>query len=656
MAESEFLLSISSVREDGGLTLALRSSPLRPLFKLEIAQLSTQGNTAEDWSRVRVVDGFNPRRVRNCDFRGEVILGEFEKRVLLTDGVEVFAGVSNSTLVNCVIGHNALVRDVRLLANYVIAADAVVADCGRVTCSAGATFGNGARVPVALEGGGREVEVFAEIDVETAAVAAAPGERRGELDSYRRAVSEYRALATSHRGVIGTGARVWSVPRLEDTFVGPAAVVDGVTRISRSTLLSAPDEPVVIESGAVVTDSLVQWGCSVTNLAIVERSVLVEYARIERHAKVQNSVIGPNTEVAAGEVSSCILGPFVGCHHQSLLISTLWPAGRGNVAYGANVGSNHTSRAPDQEFRAGEGLFLGLGVNVKFPCDFSGAPYTVIACGTNLPPQKVTFPFSLVAPPQEHFPGVPPTFNQITPAWMLLENIYALKRCEAKFRARNRARRSRYDFSIFRREIVANMWDACRRLQAVREVKALYTEREIPGLGKNVLTERDRLRAIEAYRLYVRYYALLGLRSAIGAHGFDALSMAGECEWEYQRQLLVENFGVNDPTEGLRELVSMAVQVAKECARVREKDDIRGAKVIDDYAEVHPPADRDRVVRQAHEEADRLRDEVADLLARANAGLEDCSPHAPREERHLTLRVRTTIVCRSARGTYCYRR
>jgi hypothetical protein len=617
IADSEFLRAVASVRDDGGLGLALGGGPLRPLFKPEVAQLEAQGNTAEDWSRVRVADGFNPRRVRNCDFRGAVVLGQFKQRVVLADGVEVIAGLSNSTLVDCVVGHNAVVKDVRLLANYVVCPDAVVVDCGRVTCSIGATFGNGQRVPVALEGGGRDVELFAEIDVETAAAAASPGPRRGELDGYRRAAAEYRDRATADRGVIGAGARVWSVPRLEDAFVGPAAVIDGATRVSRCTLLSTPDEPIVVESGSVVTDSLLQWGARVTGLAVVDRSVLVEQARVERHGKVQNSVIGPNTEVAAGEVSSCVLGPFVGCHHQSLLISTLWPAGRGNVGYGANVGSNHTSRAPDQEFRAGEGLFLGLGVNVKFPCDFSRAPYTVIACGTDLPPQRVTFPFSLVAPPQEHFPGVPPGFNQISPGWMLRENVYALRRCEAKFRARNRARRSRFDFAVFRRETVELMRDAARRLTGVREVKELYTERDIPGLGKNVLTERDRVRAADAYWFYTRHYALLGLLGrvreelAAGPEGAARLlSAPGFGEWEYQRRLLAEEFELTDPAEGLRELAAGVGRIAQDCERARLKDDARGVKVIDDYADVHPPADRDRVVRQAWEEAARLRGEI----------------------------------------------
>jgi hypothetical protein len=79
-----------------------------------------------------------------------------------------------------------------------------------------------------------------------------------------------------------------------------------------------------------------------------------------------------------------------------MLIAALWPEGKGNIAAGANVGSNHTSRAPDQEFWPGEGLYVGLGVNIKYPADFTQAPYTIIATGVSTLPQKVAFPFSLI--------------------------------------------------------------------------------------------------------------------------------------------------------------------------------------------------------------------------------------------------------------------
>ena len=177
-ADSELLQAVSSIRKDGGLAIAIGAAALRNLFKLEIELLESLGNTARDWSLIQVSDGFNPRRVRGCEFHGRVVLGRFNKYVALADGLEVVAGLSGSTIADCVIGNNALIRDVRLLANYVIGEEAIVVDCGRITCRANTAFGNGDRLPLALEGGGREVEVFAEIDVEIAAVVARPGRRR----------------------------------------------------------------------------------------------------------------------------------------------------------------------------------------------------------------------------------------------------------------------------------------------------------------------------------------------------------------------------------------------------------------------------------------------------------------------------------------------
>ncbi len=616
---SELLRAIGSVRADGGVGLALGDVSLRRLYKPEIDLLESLGNSARDWSRVQVADGFNPRRVRGCEFHGDVVLGRFTQLVPLAGGLEVVAGLSNSTVADCVIGHNALIRDVRLLANYVVGEEAVLVDCGRVTCSAATTFGNGLRVPVALEGGGREVELFAELDVELAADVARPGRRRAEVAGYRAAVADYRTRAASDRGVIGAGAHVWSVPRLEDTFVGPAARVDGAAAVVRSTLLSTADEPVAVETGSLVTDALLQWGVRVTGQACVERSLLVESARVDRHGKVQNSVVGSNTEVAGGEVSSCVLGPFVGLHHESLLISTLWPGGRGNVGYGANVGSNHTSRAPDQELWAGEGLFLGLGVNVKFPCDFSQSPYTVVACGTDLAPQKVTFPFSLIAPRQEAFPDLAPAYNQISPAWMLRENVYALKRCEAKFRARNRAKRSRFDFAVFRRETVELMRTAACQLGGVAAVRPLYTERDVPGLGKNVLTDADRVRAVEAYRFYARYWALLGLLDRAQATGLGGVRDEGgeDATWNYQQEILAEDGLLDAPAAALEQLAGMAERVAREVERARQRDDVRGGRIIPDYAEVHPPVGEDAIVRAARAEAQAVGAAVAAVLGSA---------------------------------------
>ncbi len=627
LARSEFLRCVASVRRDGGHALAFRGTGLRPLSPRERGRLQRQGNVADDWSRVLVAEGFDAARARNCQFRGDVSLGRFTGH-LRVGGLDLPSGVHGSTLADCVVGHDALVYDVKLLARYVVGPGAVLLDCGRVTCDPATTFGNGCVLPVGIEVGGRPVQVYAEMDVETAAFVARAAGRPGLLAGYAAAVAEYLRAATADRGIVERGAQVLNTPRVHNVYVGPAARVDGATAVADSTLLSSEEEPVEVASGACVSESLLQWGSSVKTMAVVERALLTEHAHVERHGKVIDSILGPNTAVGAGEVTSCLLGPFVAAHHQSLLIATVWPEGKGNVGYGANVGSNHTSRAPDQEFLAGEGMFFGLGVNVKFPSDFSRAPYTVVACGASLLPQRCTFPFSLIAPPSAQPPGLSPAYMEISPAWALAENLYGLKRNEAKYRSRNKARRCRFEFAVLRPDTVELMRDAAGRLAAVGRPKEFYTEAEVEGLGKNFLTEKGRLRALEAYRFFVRYYALLGLKGraeeALAAGDAEACrgllaSPGDDPRWEHQRQLLAGELGITGVIEGLQELPAMLEKTARDVEESKARDDRRGARILDDYAEVHAPAAQDEWVRRAWEEARRLQAEVGALLLRWRA-------------------------------------
>src|SRR5207237_4062361 len=122
--------------------------------------------------------------------------------------------------------------------------------------------------------------------------------------------------------------------------------------------------------------------------------------------------------------------------------------------------------------------------------------YTVVASDTVLGPQKVLFPFSLIRPAAQTPPGVPAGRNELIPAWVLSDNLYAVQRAQAKCRARNRASRHAFEFDVFRPESVDRMRDACGRLDAVGVVREVYTDRELNGLGKNFLTEAHRVRAL----------------------------------------------------------------------------------------------------------------------------------------------------------------
>jgi hypothetical protein len=624
-AASEIIRAVHSVRRDGGRGLALGDVPLRALYRDEIDRLEQLGNSCPDWSRVLVADGFDCQKIRNSSFQGDIVLGRLTGHVLVPDGVELPAGIDHVTLSNCVIGHDVLLRDVNLLSKYVVAEGVVLIGCGRIVCDAPTPFSNGAELAIGPESGGREIAVYAEMDLPTATALTRAEVREQIGESYAQAVDDYRSQATCPRGIIRRRAVIQGTPRVRNTYVGPHARIDGATSVAETTLLSNAEEPARIEAGAAVSGSILQWGSTVATMAIVERSLLMEHAHVEAHASVSASILGPNTAVAKGEVASSLLGPFVSMHHQSLLIATVWPDGKGNVSYGANVGANHTSKAPDQEFWPGEGVFLGLGINVKFPADLRRSPYSILAAGVTTLPQRVAFPFSLINSPSARYPGVSPAYNEIIPAWVLSDNLYALRRNETKFQCRDRAQRHQFDFRILRPDIIDLMRDAWRRLEEIRQPKDVYTEQDIDGLGKNYLLETHRQAAIEAYRFFAKYYALLRLKDEVeaaltqgAANGSlsHLLTMrAKQPEWEHARQILCNEFEITDVIVGLRQLIPMLEQFGLQVERSKAKDDERGPRIFEDYAAVHIEAANDPIVRQTWEDMQRLQVEVEQLLA-----------------------------------------
>lgn len=186
LASSTFLHTVAIVRWDLGRSLVLREVPIRPLSREEIRGLEELGNSSSDWSRVWVADGFYCRAVRQSSFHGDVILGRFTRPVPVAPGVLLPSGIEHSTLANCVVGPDVLIRDVKLLANYVVGEESVLLNCGTLTCASQTSFGNGTVLPLGPEVGGREVPVYAEIDVEVAATVAFSRHLADFLREYQR--------------------------------------------------------------------------------------------------------------------------------------------------------------------------------------------------------------------------------------------------------------------------------------------------------------------------------------------------------------------------------------------------------------------------------------------------------------------------------------
>jgi len=539
------------------------------------------------------------------------------------------SGLYNSKIIDCQIGDNVLISDVKCISNYIVKDKVVLFNNGIISCSAAAVFGNGVEVPVAIETGGREVKLYADLTVDEAAKIARSRHDKKLLAEYDRKVANFVKEITSPCGIIEEGAVIKNTQKITDVFVGPYAVIDNAVMVKNTTILSNQEEKAEIIDGAYVKDSIIQWGSEAASGAIVDSSCLTEHSHVERHGKVTQSILGPNTGVAEGEVTASLVGPFVGFHHQSLLIAALWPEGKGNVGYGANVGSNHTSKAPDQEIWPGEGAFFGLGTNIKFPSDFSKSPYTIIASGVNALPQKVTFPFSLINSPSLSLDGISPAYNEIAPGWVLSDNIYTIKRNEGKYQKRNKAKRSKFIFEVFRPDMIDLMLDARQRLSDIKFKKNYYTSKDIQGLGKNYMLETDRARGVEAYTFYIRYYALLGLKrrlaelfaekkSAFKKNAQKALvTHTKDKRWEHERKILIQELKDKNVSECLQLLSQMQEKIAQEVQVSKEKDDKRGAKIIEDYAFAHPAAQDDGFVKQTWEETKKMQREIATLIKEA---------------------------------------
>ena len=76
---SELVKVAASIAGDGGIRYVLGEVILRALYRDEVLRLEEQGNSCGDWSRVRVVQDFDGRKVQHSTFLGDIVLGRTSK-------------------------------------------------------------------------------------------------------------------------------------------------------------------------------------------------------------------------------------------------------------------------------------------------------------------------------------------------------------------------------------------------------------------------------------------------------------------------------------------------------------------------------------------------------------------------------------------------
>ena len=233
----------------------------RALSAEEIDRLTQQGCTCTDWSKVQVAEGFRTDRVRTTHFGGEVRLGVFEKEVSFFGDVTKPTGISHATIHNCTIGDNVYISTVRnYIANYVIEDDVVIDNIDLLAVEGESSFGNGTKVAVVNEAGGREVPIYDHLSAQTAYVLAFYQHRPKVIEKLRALIDGYTASVRSPMGFVGKGARIINSRLLKNIRIGPAATIEGVNRLENGSINSCVEDPVYIGPGVYAEDFIVASG------------------------------------------------------------------------------------------------------------------------------------------------------------------------------------------------------------------------------------------------------------------------------------------------------------------------------------------------------------------------------------------------------------
>jgi len=291
----------------------------RSLAPDEIRALEAGGSHAADWSKVRVAEGFAPSAVRRCRFSGTVHLGAFRKPVTL-HGIEIPSGLSDSHLHGCTIGDDALIQQTNLLAHYDVGSGAVVSNCGQIVVEGESAFGNGVKIEVWNEGGGREVPIFERLSASFAYLIACYRHRPGLVAALERIAADYAASKRSSRGTIGDGARLTNTLILRNVAIGPAATIEGAQKLENGTVCSKPEAPTTVGAGVVAHDFLIGTDSVVDGGAILARTFIGQGCRVGKQFSAENTAFFANGEAFHGEAVALLAGPYSVTHHKGTLL------------------------------------------------------------------------------------------------------------------------------------------------------------------------------------------------------------------------------------------------------------------------------------------------------------------------------------------------
>ena len=282
----------------------------RNLTNAEIEQLKQQMCTADEWSSLFVTEDFNPQSISNSHFFGVVKIASQTKTIKLFGGIKRKSGIYNSTLHNCSIGKNCYINYVKNhISNYNIGDNVIINNVQLIANEGIQRFGNGEKIAVLDESGGREIMMYDQLSAQLAYIMTLYRYRPKLISRLETLINEYAESKASKRGCIGHNSLIMNTGAIKNSWLGDHVYIEGARLIENGTLVSNSDAPVVIGNDVIMKNFIVQSGTSITDGVILSKCYVGQGCELGKNYSAENSVFFANCQGFHGEACAIFAEP-----------------------------------------------------------------------------------------------------------------------------------------------------------------------------------------------------------------------------------------------------------------------------------------------------------------------------------------------------------
>lgn len=293
----------------------------RAITSEEIATLREQGCFCSNWDLVFVTEDFDPKYVRNVKMSGTIKLPHFSKKIELPGGVVKRTGIYNATLHNVTVGEECCIENIHnYIANYTIGKNCIIENVDKIVCNTHSSFGNGVKVSVLNETGGREVSICDKLSAHFAYIMTLYRHRSDLIEKMKEIVNNYEKERSSDRGVIGDCVKIINTGQIESVKVGCHSVIEGAQLLTNGTINSNKHDPVYIGYGVYLKDFIVSSGATIDSGCTFEKCFIGQSSRFGKTYSAENSLFFSNCQGYHGEASAIFAGPYTVTFHKSTLL------------------------------------------------------------------------------------------------------------------------------------------------------------------------------------------------------------------------------------------------------------------------------------------------------------------------------------------------